>query len=469
MKDYSRRQFLKDTLVLGAFSALPSTALATERQLLYIPPLVNISRGTPLFLVMDSVQQQLMHGNHTEVWGFNGHYLGPTIKIRRGMFAKLNYRNNLSQKMAINIQGLQANGELLGGIKHCLLPKTSWSPIVPINQPAATCWYHACTPAISAYQTYRGLAGMWIIEDENSRKTGLPEKYGINDIPLILQDLEVNSEGVQLFNKNQPHFFGRQLYVNGRVSPYFEVPRGWVRLRLVNASLSRIYQLKFDDDRQFQIIAQDQGFLSEAKTVQQVTLAPSERLELLVDLNKGGNATLIAGDRQNFFSKLTSFFSFSDQLVNNTVIELRPQGLLAAFDNKPRWQFNTDAVDMLKMPVARERQFHIDIDSASINNKRFDPHRIDANPNKGTVERWTLTSSSLVGFRIQGAKFIIENIDDQALTVQEIAWKDTLLFKKKAQILIKFDHTSSNNRPFFFGSSDLMLADKGCIGLIVVQ
>lgn len=61
---------------------------------------------------------------------------------------------------------------------------------------------------------------MWIIEDENSRKTGLPEKYGIN-IPLILQDLEVNSEGVQLFNKNQPHFFGRQLYVNGRVSPYF--------------------------------------------------------------------------------------------------------------------------------------------------------------------------------------------------------------------------------------------------------
>lgn len=60
--------------MLGAFSALPSTALATERQLLYIPPLVNISRGTPLFLVMDSVQQQLMHGNHTEVWGFNGHY-----------------------------------------------------------------------------------------------------------------------------------------------------------------------------------------------------------------------------------------------------------------------------------------------------------------------------------------------------------------------------------------------------------
>lgn len=65
------------------------------------------------------------------------------------------------------------------------------------------------------------------------------------------------------------------------MSPYFEVPRGWVRLRLVNASLSRIYQLKFDDDRQFQIIAQDQGFLSEAKTVQQVTLAPSEAIGVI--------------------------------------------------------------------------------------------------------------------------------------------------------------------------------------------
>lgn len=95
--------------------------------------------------------------------------------------------------MAINIQGLQANGELLGGIKHCLLPRMNdLQKHSGINQPAA-CWYHACTPAISAYQTYRGLAGMWIIEDENSRKTGLPEKYGINDISLILQDLEVNS------------------------------------------------------------------------------------------------------------------------------------------------------------------------------------------------------------------------------------------------------------------------------------
>ncbi len=47
---------------------------------------------------------------------------------------------------------------------------------------------------------------MWLIEDEQSLKSQLPHKYGVDDIPLILQDMEFNGDGLQLFKQNQPHF-----------------------------------------------------------------------------------------------------------------------------------------------------------------------------------------------------------------------------------------------------------------------
>ncbi len=90
--------------------------------------------------------------------------------MKQNDFLRLTYRNNLTESIAINIQGLQANGEISGSINRNLAPNSSWSPIIQIKQSASTCWYHSDTIGRSAYQTYRGLVGMWIIEDEESKK-----------------------------------------------------------------------------------------------------------------------------------------------------------------------------------------------------------------------------------------------------------------------------------------------------------
>lgn len=465
----SRRTFMKRVLVAGVFSAMPPSLLAAGRQPLAIPPLIELKRGKPLFLNMESTQTQLEQGKYTEVWGFNGQYLGPTVKVQRGAFAKLNYRNNLSQIVSMNIQGLQAGGELLGGIGRGFQIGELWSPILPIDQPAATCWYHACSLSRSAYQTYRGLFGMWIIEDDESRQSDLPQNYGVNDIPLILQDLQLNSEGVQLFQQNQPHFLGTRLFVNGKESPYLNVTKGWVRLRIVNASLSRTYDLRFDDEREFQVIAGDQGFLPQAKTVTSVFVAPSERIELLVNMNEGSYATLITGKKRDFLYKFKQLFNSADDLIDNTVLELRAEGMSSAFSSKPHTQFATDAVTTLSSKGIKERQFHFDTGSATINQQRFDPRRIDVIAKLGGTERWTLTADQATGFKIQGAKFVIESINEQPIEDSEKVWKDSLWINGKVQLLVKFTHPSSHNYPFTFGSSDLMLADKGCLGLIVVQ
>ena len=281
----SRRLFCKTALISTALAAMPAPLLAAERQPLKIPPLIESRRGKPVLLGMESTQVSLSDNTLTEVWGFNGQYLGPTVKVKKGDFVKLSYRNNLSQAVSMNIQGLQIASELMGGIARYFKSGESWSPIVPITQPAATCYYHACTLANSAYQTYRGLVGLWIVEDDDSRKAQLPQKYGVNDIPLILQDLQLNSEGTQLFHQNEPHFFGNRLFVNGQEAPYLDVQRGWVRLRILNASVSRPFELRLDDDRDILIIAQDQGFLPQSKKVKSLFIGMGERVELLIDLN----------------------------------------------------------------------------------------------------------------------------------------------------------------------------------------
>lgn len=62
-----------------------------------------------------------------------------------------------------------------------------------------------------------------------------------------------------------------------------------------------------------------------------------------------------------------------------------------------------------------------------------------------------------------------KEIDDVNINPSELVWKDTVWVKKKVQILVKFEQPSSNSHPFLFGASNLMLADMGCIGMMVIQ
>ncbi|TCP96045.1 cell division protein SufI [Cricetibacter osteomyelitidis] len=467
MKSCTRRDLLKTSLIATALASLPQAALAASRPPLVIPPLMESRRGRPILLTMQETQTALLEKKTVEVWGFNGHYLGPTVKVKQGDYVKLMYHNNLPHAVSVTIQGLQTSGESLGGVMQALNPKQSWAPVVQVTQTTSTCWYRSDTLMHSAYQTYRGLVGMWIVEDNETRKSNLPSKYGVDDIPLILQDMTLNSSGTQLFQANQPQFLGERLFVNGQESPYLTVPRGWVRLRILNASLSRTYPLHFDDDREFLLIGRGTGFLPQSKSVKSIFLSPGERAEIVVNLNEGDNISLISGAKRSFFDKVGAFFSADNELHDNTVLELRPEGLPSAFDSQKNYRFV--AAERPTQPIVQERKFHLDTKSFMINQRRFDPRRIDVSAKLDSLERWTLTANEATGFYMQGAKFIVESVDGQPVDDSDISWQDTVWISGETKILVKFEHTSSNNYPFSFGAANLLLADKGCQGLIIVQ
>lgn len=139
-------------------------------------------------------------------------------------------------------------------------PNADWAPVLPIRQSAATLWYHANTPNRTAQQVYNGLAGMWLVEDEVSKSLPIPNHYGVDDFPVIIQDKRLDNFGTPEYNEpGSGGFVGDTLLVNGVQSPYVEVSRGWVRLRLLNASNSRRYQLQMSDGRPLHVISGDGG------------------------------------------------------------------------------------------------------------------------------------------------------------------------------------------------------------------
>ena len=119
----------------------------------------------------------------------------------------------------------------------------------------------------TADQVYRGLAGMFIVDDDQAARLALPHRYGVDDIPVIIQDKLFQSDG-QLQRSprgiSNVGLLGDTILVNGTPSPYRTVTTRRIRLRLLNASNARIYNLGFTDNRDFELIGTDGGLVRAA-------------------------------------------------------------------------------------------------------------------------------------------------------------------------------------------------------------
>lgn len=263
---------------------------------------------------------------------------------------------------------------------------------------------------------------------------------------------------------------GTRLLVNGVESPYVKIQKGWVRLRLVNASLSRDYHLRMDDDRPLRLIATGQGYLANPQDVEMLHLTPGERAEVLINMNEGDSASLINSSTATILDSILSIFDSSNKLENNVVLTMETEGLVSVFVQDISFSSqNIPNRNQLAQQVSRERKLTLDTDNALLNNQKIDVRRVDIQSQQGSVERWHIQTNSPTGFFIQGAKFAIESQNKQIFDEKLNSWRDTVWIDKEITILVKFDTPSSNAYPFIYGASNLCLADKGCLGLLVVK
>lgn len=464
----SRRSFLQASGLALAAGALPLRAQASGSQpALPVPPLIESRRGQPLFLTMQSAHWSFLGGNKAPVWGFNGMYLGPTVRVYSGDDVKLIYSNRLSEPVSMTVSGLQVPGTLAGGSARMISPGVDWSPVLPIRQPAATCWYHANTPNRMGPHVYNGLAGMWLIEDPISKNLPLPNHYGVDDFPVIIQDKRLDNFGVPQYDTPASGgFFGDTMLVNGVQGPFVEVSRGWVRLRLLNASNARRYQLSLTDGRAFHVVGSDLGFLPSPVTVQRLSLAPGERREVLIDMSQGDEVSITAGEAASVMDRIRGLFEPSSILVSTLVLTLKPTGLLPLVtDNLP---MRLLADQILSGNVSRSREFRLGDSQPGINGSIWDISRIDLTAQQGTWERWTVRADMPQPFHAQGVSFLVKSVNGAAPLVEDAGFKDTVWVDGEVELLVYLNQPSYDHFPFLYYSGALEMADRGSTGQMVI-
>src|SRR5699024_4710685 len=290
-------------------------SISTEEIPLPIPPLLKDENPDPnkaeFQITAQNSTKEFIPGRKTETMGYNGDYLGPVIRVRKGEEVMVKVGNELNDEITtIHWHGLEVDGDKDGGPHSGIQPGETWSPEFKIEQPAATLWFHPHPEQQTGRQVYNGLAGLFFIEDDVSERLDIPKDYGVNDVPLIIQDKRFNADGSFQYKLGMHDVMnglqGNTMLVNGAINPFLEVPKGMIRLRLLNGSNAGVYELNFSNNQTFYQIASDGGFLEKPVEMNQIIVGPAERAEILVDFSE-----FEKGDEIQLLNQGSSFMKFA--------------------------------------------------------------------------------------------------------------------------------------------------------------
>ncbi|MCO1335098.1 multicopper oxidase CueO [Microbulbifer sp. OS29] len=279
------------TLLAGASHSTRAQAGSGGRQLLPIPPELRADSQGQIKLTAQTGSQSFLPGLTTQTYGFNGPFLGPAIRVRKGEQVRVSVLNRLPQNVTAHWHGLIVPGSADGGPYMPIKPGETWTVDWNIIQPAATLWFHPHLYPTTAELVLKGLAGFIIIDDEESAALPVPARWGVDDIPLVLQDRRFTSDGQFFHRFNEitiaAGYSGDHMLVNGSVNPVVQPPRGWLRFRILDGSNGRNYRVTTSDKRPMYVIASDGGFLSEPVKLDVLPIAAGERYEVMIDARNG--------------------------------------------------------------------------------------------------------------------------------------------------------------------------------------
>lgn len=428
---------------------------------------LNAQRGT----------SEILDGIESETLGYNGNTLGPIIRVKKGEKVKVKMDNNLGESTTLHWHGLRIDGKYDGGPHSVVMSGDTWEPEFTINQPAATLWYHPHMMQMTAKQVYEGLAGLLYIEDENSENLNIPKEHGVNDFPLIVQDRKLDASGnmeyVPSMTDRMTGLHGNSFLINGAISPYLEVPKGLVRLRLLNGSNGRTYNFSLDNDQTFYQIASDGGFLEQPVELSSVELSAAERAEILVDFSSfetGDKVTLI-----NTASETSNSTSAPDDEGDQMeLMEFIISDADSGVHEVPQQLAKIEPIDQDSAVKTREFVMAGVGESLTINDKTMDMTRIDELVDFNDTEIWEVFNkrTGVNGgmahpFHIHGVQFQVLDRDGNPPPANEAGWKDTVLIQPGETV--RLITTFENKGIFMYHCHILEHEDAGMMGQYEVK
>ncbi|PZF87800.1 multicopper oxidase family protein [Micromonospora deserti] len=441
---------------------------------LAVPPLADSrvdDRGRRVFDLLARDGRRDFHGDGriTRTAGFDGDFLGPTLRARRGEQVVVNVVNRLAEETSVHWHGMHLPARMDGGPHQTIRPGATWSPTWTVDQPAATLWYHPHPHGQTEEHVYRGLAGMFILDDDREAALPLPRRYGVDDFPVIVQDRNFSRSGEFKVTRNVfagIGVLGDTLLVNGTVGPYLDVRTERVRLRLLNGSTARTYNFGLADDRPFALIGTDGGLLPRTARVNRVQLSPGERAEIVVDVRPGERVTLRSTAPELGVGALADRFAGGADRFD--VLELRAARTLAASPAVPDALVPLDRLD----PAAAAATRTLSFSGRDINDRSMEMDRIDFAVTRDTTEVWEVVNRDGTphNFHVHDVQFQVLSVGGAAPPPALSGWKDTVYLapQRPIRIALRFTDHSDPDVPYMYHCHLLYHEDAGMMGQFVV-
>jgi len=469
---WTNRAEAQNALVFDAPLAIPTLETGT------------VSDGVRVYdLSIADGQTEFFKGYQTATRGINSSYLGPTLRLRKGEVVRFNVANHLNEATTLHWHGVNLPARADGGPHQPIAPGTVWSPEFEIKDHAATMWYHAHTMGQTAQHVWQGLAGVLVIDDEITDALDLPRTYGVDDIPLVLQDRRFERDGSMPYapsmHDGMAGLIGNVPMVNGTVLPFFTATSRLIRLRLLNGSNASFYGLEFDDGRAFQQIASDGGLLERPVELTHLKLAPGERAEIVVDLSGGKPARLVSVARGVNTGGMGMMMR-GVQDAEFPFLEIRPAATLSASPDLPAKL--ADVPPATANGAVRTRPFILEMGGMgmgmmmgggfTINGAAMDMAVVNNVVAKDTLEVWEISNAGPMShpFHVHNTQFRILSRAGRPPAASEAGYKDTVLVTpgEVVRIAIKFQHYADPQRPYMYHCHILEHEDAGMMGQFVV-
>ncbi len=480
---------LKKSLKWGALLLIISPSFAQNP--LIIPPALT---GLNFNLTVQSGTTQFYPGISTPTYGINGAFLSPTIIVNKGDVVTLNVINNLTVGTTMHWHGLHVAPENDGGPHQLISAGTTWSPSFEILNNAATFWYHPHGEGKTELHVGKGLSGLFIVHDPAELALGLPQTYGVDDIPLILQ--------TKAFDVLQQiaiaDHMDTAVFTNGVIDAVTDFPAQVIRLRVLNGSSMRTFNVGFANDMPFYQIATDGGLVAVPNTITRMMLAPGERSELLVDLSgmNGQQLQLMSYGSEMpagiYGSPSVGVFpdtmaDYDMNMLNGADFQVLDVNVVAPTAN-PVTVIPTSLVPYTPIPSANAdinrilvldtiRLLPGDVPSLAegpfgINDKTFDMDSINITVPLNSTEIWTLVNNTHIAhpFHIHDIQFNVIEKSGVTPPLTEQGWKDVVLVlpHDSVKFITQFTTFSDTMVPYMYHCHLLHHEDDGMMGSFLV-
>lgn len=355
--------------------------------------------------------------------GFNSQVPGPTYVIQRGSAATINYTNGLTEASTVHWHGLVVPSSSDGQPQDTIAAGGTRTYTLPIQQRAGLNFYHPHPHMKTGSQVALGLVGLFIVRDTVEAGLNLPS--GAFEVPIVLRDFNMDKSFNLTYAAKSAGFLGNAPMANGTRSAYHLVDKAVYRLRLLNASNARVFQLRLSNGAAFTLIGNDGGLLTASQSVTEITLAPAERVDVLVDLRS-----------------ITQSVHLTCASAGWSLVEfrLKPSPATVSFAGLPA-QLST--IETLA-GEQRSRTFSFD-GMTQINGTAFSMTTSAFTVPKGSVERWIFSTggNGPHPVHVHGASFQVQSrTGGRGRTYAwEAGWKDTVLLNdgERVEVLIRFD------------------------------